>query len=78
VKCWSTKSVTALQDITAAFYKDSNVPVGILVLTPVKVVSMTLVRWHLSGADSGFCGRGVQNFARVSARAKFGLTLQAS
>jgi len=25
-----------------------------------------------SGADPGFCARGVLNFARVSARAKFG------
>ena len=24
-----------------------------------------------AGADPGFCARGVQNFARVSARAKF-------
>ena len=28
MKCWSTRSVTALQDITAAFDKESNVPVG--------------------------------------------------
>lgn len=28
MKCWFTKSVTALQDITAAFDKESNVPVG--------------------------------------------------
>ena len=42
----AARSVTALQDMSEAFDKQSNVPIGTSALQE-KVMSMRLVRWHL-------------------------------